>query len=136
MLTKAYRAVYGDADGVASPNEPLVLALRTAPLASSEEVIGLFQAQLLPCEHAVKASLHALGVSPDAIDKAVVDLCAKETQEHARDDEARAQQQADAALVAEERKVKIEATRAQTEVVKKEAAGMRRPPASGDAHAH
>ena len=105
-------------------------ALRMA-LAASEEVVALYTAQLLPCEHAVKASLHALGVPPDAIDKAVKELCKKEEKAIKENDAALKQQKEEQKLNAEERKVGMEATKAQIEVTKKEAAGMIKKPAAG-----
>ena len=128
MLTKTYRALYGD--DVSSGSEPPVLSLRTAPLAATDEVVSLYNAKLLPCEHAVSASLHALGVAPAAIDKAIEELCAKEHEETARQGEAVAQQKADAKISAEERKVNMEATKAQTEATKKQTAGTVQPAAA------
>ena len=121
VLTKCYRAIYGDDD---EGDSPPVLALHTAPLSASEEVVALYQAQLLPCSHAIKASMHALGVTPSEIEKAVEELCMKEKKAEQQNDEALKQQKEDAKISAEERKAGIEATKAQTEVTKKEAAGM------------
>ena len=135
VLTKCYRACYGD-EGP-SDEEPPVLGLRTAPLAASEEVVALYQAQLLPCSLAVKASLHALGVPPDEIDNAVETLCKKEEKATNERDEVLKQQKAEQALSAEERKAGIETAKAQIEVTKKEAAGMiKKPEAGASSSAH
>jgi hypothetical protein len=122
VLTKVYQLLYseGEEDG----EDPPQLTLRTAPLAASEEVIALYGAQLLPCEHAVRAAMHTLGASPDQIDAAVEDLCAKEQKQQQVLDEDRERAKEEQKVGAEERRVNMDATRATTEVVKKEARGM------------
>lgn len=129
VLTKVYQLLYseGDEDG----EDPPQLTLRTAPLAASEEVIALYGAQLLPCEHAVRAAMHTLGASPDQIDAAVEDLCAKEKKQQQVLDEDRAQAKEEQKVGAEERKVNMEQTKANTEVTKKEARGMVKPTPAG-----
>ena len=142
MLTKCYRALYGEesgaeerglfdgaADGASSSgdalDEPPVLSLRTSPLAASEEVVALFQAQLLPCSVAVASSMHALGVGPEAIDEAVEQMCGRQQQ-----DDDIAQGKEDRKLQAEVAKVNMEKTKADVEVTKKEAKGMVKPTAA------
>ena len=123
VLTKVYNLLYTDEDEDGG-GEPPQLTLRTAPLAASEEVIALYAAQLLPCSHAVRASMHTLGATPDAIDKAVEELCAKEEKQQQVLDEDRARAKEEQKVGAEERKVNMEATKATTEIAKKEAKGM------------
>jgi hypothetical protein len=123
VLTEAYNLIYSDGED-AEGEEPPQLQLRTAPLAASEEVIALFTAQLLPCEAAVRASMHTLGATPDMIDRAVEELCAKEQKQQQVLDEDRARAVEEQKAGAEERKVNIEQTKANTEVTKKEAKGM------------
>ena len=112
VLTKCYRALYGEDaaeeesgladganDGASSLgdllNEPPVLSLRTSPLAASEEVVALYQAQLLPCSVAA-SSMHALGVNSEAV--AVEEMCR-------RQEKADQQQDDDIALTREDRKL-------------------------------
>ena len=141
VLTQCYRALYGEessdeerglfdgnTEGTSNSNdvlkEPPVLSLRTSPLAASEEVVALYQAQLLPCSVAVASSMHALGVTASAIDEAVEHLCMqKEKEEKQRDDEI-AQGKEDRKLQAEVAHVNSEKTKADTEVTRKEAKGM------------
>lgn len=129
VLTKVYQLLYseGDEDG----EEPPQLQLRTAPLAASEEVIALYGAQLLPCSHAVRASMHTLGATPDEIDRAVEEMCKKEDKAQQVLDEDRAQAKEEQKVGAEERKVNMEQTKANTEVTKKEARGMVKPTPAG-----
>lgn len=147
MLTKCYRALYGEesgaeerglfdgaADGASSSgdalDEPPVLSLRTSPLAASEEVVALFQAQLLPCSVAVASSMHALGVGPEAIDEAVEQMCGRQRKADQQQDDDIAQGKEDRKLQAEVAKVNMEKTKADVEVTKKEAKGMVKPTAA------
>lgn len=68
--------------------------------------------------------LHLLLHSPDEIDRAVEELCAKEQKHQQVLDEDRARAKEEQNICAEERKVNMEATRATTEVTKKEAKSM------------
>ena len=126
VLTSVYSALYGeDTDA-----EPQRLALRTAPLAAAEEVEKLYTAGVLDCKFAVPATLHALGVSPEEIDKAVEEACEKREKEEKVLEEDRRKADEEQKLNQEERKVGMEATKAQTEVTKKEAKGMVKPTAA------
>ena len=122
VLTACYSALYGDEDGYDS--EPARLELRTSPLAANEEVIGLYGAGILPCEVAVPAALHALGVGPEEIDRAVEEVCKKKEQEEKLMDEDRKKADEESKLNKREREVGMEATKANTEITKKEASGM------------
>ena len=147
VLTKCYRALYGEessdeerglfddpGDGASSSgdvlSEPPVLSLRTSPLAASEEVIGLYQAQLLPCSVAVASSMHALGVNSEAIDEAVSAMCQRQQKVDQQQDDAIAQGKEDRKLQAEVARVNMEKTRADAELTKKEAKGMVKPAAA------
>ena len=66
VLTMAYRDIYGEEEG----EEPSQLTLLTSPLSSTEEVVNLYAAGLAPIEVAMPAVLHAIGATPDAIEKA------------------------------------------------------------------
>lgn len=70
MLTKTYNALYesDDADG----EEPAQLKLVTAPLAAAEELERLYTAQLIDAEVALPAALHALGCTPEEVERALV----------------------------------------------------------------
>lgn len=157
VLTSCYRALYGEESGgeerglrdnahsggsssssssSAVLREPPVLSLRTSPLAASEEVVALYQAQLLPCSVAVASSMHALGVSSEAIDEAVEEMCKRRDKTDQQQDADVAQQKEDRQLQAEVAKVNMEKTKADVEVTKKEAKGMVKKPtaeASGSA---
>lgn len=109
-------------------SQPPVLSLRTSPLAASEEVVALYQAQLLPCSVAVASSMHALGVNSDAIDAAVEEMCMRQHKADKQQDDAAVQQKEEQKLNAEERKVGMEATRASTDAAKKEVANMIKKP--------
>tara|TARA_B100000405_G_scaffold296620_2_gene251718 strand:- start:58 stop:1740 length:1683 start_codon:yes stop_codon:yes gene_type:complete len=122
VLTACYTALYGDEDGYDS--EPARLELRTSPLAANEEIIGLYGAGILPCEVAVPAALHALGVGPEEIDRAVEEVCKKRDKEEKVLDEDRKKAEEESKLNKREREVGMEATKASTEIAKKEALGM------------
>lgn len=122
VLTACYTALYGDEDGYDS--EPARLELRTSPLAANEEIAGLYGAGILPCEVAVPAALHALGVGPEEIDRAVEEVCKKRDKEEKLLDEDRRKAEEESKLNKREREVSMEATKASTEITKKEAAGM------------
>ena len=147
VLTKCYRALYGEesseeergffdgpSGGASSSgdvlNEPPVLSLRTSPLAASEEVVALYQAQLLPCSVAVASSMHALGVNSEAIDEAVEEMCKRQNKADKQQDDEIAQGKEDRKLQAEVAKVNMEKTKADVEVTKKEARGMIKPTAA------
>lgn len=148
VLTKCYRALYGEDsteeeenglldganDGASSSNdvlnEPPVLSLRTSPLAASEEVVALYQAQLLPCSVAVASSMHALGVNSEAIDEAVEEMCRRQEKADQQQEDDIAQNKEDRKLQAEVAKVNMEKTKADVEVTKKEARGMIKPTAA------
>lgn len=120
VLTAVYDALYSGDGG----EEPQRLALRTAPLAAAEEVERLYTAGVLDCKFAVPATLHALGVAPDEIDKAVEEACAKrEKDEKALDDDRRKADE-ERSINQQERKVSMEKTKADIEVTRKEARGM------------
>ena len=119
VLTRVYRAIYGDDD---AEKEPAVLSLRTSPLAASDEVIALYAANLVPCGHAVSAAMHALGASASAIDNAVEELCQKEEQDKSVTAEQRAQSNEQASLQAETQRAQIAQTKAQTQALKSQAA--------------
>ena len=141
VLTKCYRALYGEDaaeeesrladganDGASSSgdllNEPPVLSLRTSPLAASEEVVALYQAQLLPCSVAVASSMHALGVNSEAIDEAVEEMCRRQEKADQQQDDDIALTREDRKLQAEVARINAEKTKAEIEVTKKEAEGM------------
>jgi hypothetical protein len=126
VLTSVYTALYGEDN----ETEPQRLQLRTAPLAAAEEVEKLYTAGVLDCKFAVPATLHALGVSPEEIDKAVEEACEKREKEEKVLDDERKKADEEQKLNHEERKVGMEATKAQTEVTKKEAKGMVKPTAA------
>ena len=126
VLTAVYTALYGED----SETEPQRLSLRTAPLAAAEEVERLYTAGVLDCKFAIPATLHALGVSPEEIDKAVEEACEKREKEQQLMEEDRKKAEEEQKLSQEERKVGMQATKAQIEVTKKEAAGMVRAPAA------
>jgi DNA-binding transcriptional MerR regulator len=126
VLTAVYTALYGED----SDTEPQRLSLRTAPLAAAEEVERLYTAGVLDCKFAIPATLHALGVSPEEIDKAVEEACEKREKEQQLMEEDRKKAEEEQKLSQEERKVGMQATKAQIEVTKKEAAGMVRAPAA------
>ena len=118
----------GANDGASSSgdllNEPPVLSLRTSPLAASEEVVALYQAQLLPCSVAVASSMHALGVNSEAIDEAVEEMCRRQEKADQQQDDDIALTREDRKLQAEVARINAEKTKAEIEVTKKEAEGM------------
>jgi uncharacterized membrane protein YgcG len=78
VLTSVYISLYPDEeknpiDGRREErlDTNVELKLRTAPLAASQEIVGLFGAGLIDVEIATPAVLHSLGASSDEIDAAL-----------------------------------------------------------------
>lgn len=110
VLTKTYNYIYADDDG--EGEEPAQLKLQTAPLAASDEVEKLFNAQIIDLEIALPAALHALGAGPDEIEKAMERGREKEKKKCDCEDEDRALAAQDQQLHLKERTLGLKKTEA------------------------
>ena len=110
VLTKTYNAIYPeeyiDVNGYRkrSSSGIVELKLRTAPISSSEELVSLFQSQLVDSEIAIPAALHTLGASTDQIEAAVERYKAKEKKQIAHEEEEREFQKKIRSIEIEERR--------------------------------
>jgi len=118
VLTKTYVALYPDErTGLSGEREEksdgnVELKLRTAPLAASEELVALFNAQLIDSEVAVPAAMHALGSTNEEIEAALERIRAKEEKECECQDEEREFQKKDRDVAFKEREVNLRKTEA------------------------
>jgi hypothetical protein len=118
VLTKTYLALYPDertgllGDREEKSDGNVELKLRTAPLAASEEIVALFNAQLIDSDVAVPAAMHALGSSNEEIEAALARIKAKEDKQCECDDEEREFQKKDRDVAFKEREVGLKKTEA------------------------
>lgn len=133
VLTKVYNVLYEEEDDENSDNsDPPMLKLVTAPLSVAEEVERLFTSQLIDRETALPAALHSLGATTSEIEAAMQRGKDKEDKQCTCDDEDRAWQQTERKLSEKERSLNLEATKANTEKLKKEVKGIVKPSGGSD----
>ena len=88
VLSTVYTALYDEDD----TDDDVQLKLHTAPLAASEEIVQLYNSQIIDIESALPAALHALAVPADEIKAAM--QRAEERQEEQQRLQAQTTQQA------------------------------------------